>query len=84
MDEQMTEQTIEQMTEQQQHLVNLINQRQSLATEIEALQGQFSAKRETFFKVQGAIEYLTQIGVTVPEPEATETEEAPAEETAAE
>ena len=81
----MTEQTTEQMTEQQQHLANLINQRQLLASEIEGLQGQFSTKRETFFKVQGAIEYLTQIGVTLPEPEvAEETEEAPAEETAAE
>ena len=73
------------MTEQQEHLTNLLNQRQQLATEIEKLQGKSSSARETFFKVQGAIEYLAQIGVTLPEPEVTEeTEEAPAEETEAE
>jgi prefoldin subunit 5 len=60
------------MTEQQQHLANLIQQRQTLAQELESLQGQASAKRELFLKVQGAIEYLTQIGVTLPEPEPEE------------
>ena len=74
------------MTEQQEHLTNLLNQRQQLAAEIEKLQGQSSSARETFLKVQGAIEYLAQIGVTLPEPEVAEeteeTEEAPAEETA--
>jgi len=57
------------MTEQQEHLVNLLQQRQSLAQEIEALNGQVTNKRELFFKVQGAIEYLQQVGVVVPEPE---------------
>jgi len=50
------------MTEQQQHLQNLIEQRVSLDREI-------SQNRELFWKVQGAIEYLTQIGVTLPQPE---------------
>jgi prefoldin subunit 5 len=59
------------MTEQQQHLANLIQQRQTLAQELESLQGQASAKRELFLKVQGVIEYLTQIGVVLPEPEET-------------
>jgi len=73
------------MTEQQQHLANLLNQRQQLATELDKLKGQSNSAREAFFKVQGAIEYLTQTGVTLPEPEVTEeTQEAPAEETAAE
>ena len=71
------------MTEQQQHLANLLNQRQQLATELDKLQGQSNSAREAFFKVQGAIEYLTQTGVTLPEPEAS-AEEAPAEETEAE
>jgi prefoldin subunit 5 len=57
------------MTEQQEHLVNLLQQRQSLAQEIEALNGQVTNKRELFLKVQGAIEYLQQVGVVVPEPE---------------
>ena len=60
------------MTEQQQHLANLLRQRQSLSQEFESLQGQMNTKRELFWKVQGAIEYLQQIGVTLPEPESTE------------
>jgi hypothetical protein len=59
------------MTEQQQHLANLIQQRQTLAQELEGLNGQMTSKRELFLKVQGAIEYLIQIGVTLPEPEET-------------
>lgn len=59
------------MTEQQEHLVNLLQQRQSLAQEIEGLNGQVTNKRELFLKVQGAIEYLQQIGVVLPEPEET-------------
>jgi hypothetical protein len=57
------------MTEQQEHLANLLQQRQQLSQELESLQGQATAKRELFFKVQGVIEYLTQIGVVLPEPE---------------
>jgi prefoldin subunit 5 len=60
------------MTEQQEHLTNLLQQRQSLAQELESLQGQATAKRELFLKVQGAIEYLQQTGVTLPEPEVAE------------
>ena len=58
------------MTEQQEHLANLLQQRQTISQELESLQGQVSAKRELFLKVQGVIEYLTQIGVVLPEPEA--------------
>ena len=57
------------MTEQQNHLANLINQRSTLAKELEELQGQSVQKQQMFYKVQGAIEYLTQTGVTLPEPE---------------
>lgn len=65
------------MTEQQEHLTNLIQQRQSLAQELDSLQGQATAKRELFLKVQGAIEYLQQTGVTLPESEVTDdTEES--------
>ena len=60
------------MTEQQEHLTNLLQQRQSLAQELESLQGQATTKRELFLKVQGAIEYLQQTGVTLPESELTE------------
>jgi prefoldin subunit 5 len=60
------------MTEQQQHLENLLKQRQQLSQELESLQGQTNSKRELFIKVQGVIEYLTQIGVVLPEPESVE------------
>ena len=66
------------MTEQQKHLANLVQQGNALSQELENLQGQMSAKRELFLKVQGAVEYLTQTGVTMPEPEPTE---EPTEET---
>ena len=55
------------MTEQQEHLINLLQQRQTLQTELDKLQETTSAKRELFWKVQGAIEYLAQTGVTLPE-----------------
>jgi len=58
------------MTEQQQHLKNLLEQRTSLEKQI-------TQNRELFWKVQGAIEYLAQIGVTLPE---TQPEEEPTEE----
>lgn len=66
------------MTEQQEHLANLVKQAQDLSLELEGLQTTAVAKRELFLKVQGVIEYLTQIGVTLPEPEP---EEVPLSET---
>jgi len=60
------------MTEQQEHLSNMLQQRQQLSQELEALQGQATAKRELLLKIQGVIEYLTQIGVVLPEPEPVE------------
>jgi len=51
------------VTEQQDHLKNLLNQQKDLAKEVQLLQEQIEAKRQTFFKVQGAIEYLNQTGV---------------------
>jgi hypothetical protein len=55
------------MTEQQNHLSNLLEQRQILTQELESLKSQISVKQELFFKVQGIIEYLTQLGVTLPD-----------------
>ena len=57
------------MTEQQQHLANLLEQRNALRSDLEKLQETTGNRRELFFKVQGAIEYLTQIGVELPESE---------------
>ena len=50
------------LTEQQTHLQNLLNQRIDLEKAL-------AKNRELYLKVQGAIEYLVQTGVTLPEPE---------------
>ena len=68
------------MEEQQNHLTQLIEQRNKLASDLETLGTQSSRTRELMFKTQGAIEYLEAVGVTLPEPEVTEEAEAPAEE----
>ena len=57
------------MTEQQQHLANLLEQRDTLTEELGKLQNAAAGRRELVLKVQGAIEYLQQTGVTLPEPE---------------
>ena len=57
------------MSEQQDHLANLLQQRQNLLNEINALQQQSTEKRELLLRASGAIEYLQQVGVTLPEPE---------------
>lgn len=60
------------MTEQQEHLNELLQKRELLQKELEGLQTQMNTKRELFLKVQGIIEYLTQIGVTLPTEETPE------------
>ena len=55
----------------QTHLKQLVQQEAQLVQEVDT-------KRNLLFKVRGAIEYLTEIGVTLPQPEAP-AEEAPAE-----
>jgi DNA-directed RNA polymerase subunit F len=60
------------MNEQQEHLSQLIEQRNNLTTQLENIQGQTARTRELFLKTQGAIEYLQAVGVTLPEPEVTE------------
>jgi len=62
------------LTEQQKHLQSLLEQRAGLVAEINDLNAQVAAKRELTLRALGAIEYLQQVGVTLPEPE-----EAPAE-----
>ena len=76
------------MTEQQNHLASLLQQRQTLLDEISELNNQAAQKRELVLRALGAIEYLQQIGVTLPEGEEAPVEalapEAPAEEAAVE
>ena len=59
-------------TDHQNHLKSLVQQQAALSQEIEQ-------KRNTLFKVTGAIEYLTEIGVTLPKEGEEETPETPSE-----
>ena len=69
------------MTDQENHLKQVLTQQKTLVDEINALNSQITSKREMAVKLQGIAEYLDQLGVKVPEePE----EEAPAAEAAPE
>ena len=59
------------LQDHQTHLQNLVKQANALSNEVET-------KKNLLLKVQGAIEYLTELGVKLPEPPA-ETPEAPPE-----
>ena len=66
------------LTEQQGHLSSILSQQKDLANEINQLQAQITNKKELFQKTQGVVEYLTQVGVKLPEEE-TEPTTAPTE-----
>ena len=74
------------MTDQENHLKQVLVQQKALVDEINALNSQITSKREMAVKLQGVAEYLDQIGVKLPkEEEAPETtpevvDEAPAKE----
>ena len=77
------------MTDQENHLKQVLTQQKTLVDEINALNNQITSKREMAVKLQGIAEYLDQLGVKVPTeeeaaatPEATPevVEEAPAKE----
>ena len=60
------------VTDHQSHLKSLADQQVALSNEIEK-------KRNLLMKVTGAIEYLTEIGVTLPKEETTPEPEAPSD-----
>jgi hypothetical protein len=62
------------MTEQQNHLFQIVEQQKQIINEINILNGQLNSKKEHLYKLQGAIEYLEGIGVSLPESD-TEIEE---------
>ncbi len=62
------------LTEQQKHLQSVLEQQQTLISEINTLEAQAKSKREMAVKLQGIAEYLNGIGVKLPEKE----EDAPA------
>ena len=61
-------------TEQQNHLKQVVEQSQTLVSEINQLEGQAKQKREMLLKLQGIIEYLQQTGGELPKEEEAETE----------
>lgn len=62
------------MTEQQQHLSQALEQQKDVVNDINNLTNQLTVKRELALKLQGIIEYLEQIGVSLPEEEEGEEE----------
>ena len=69
----LLEQTME-LTEQQQHLQSVISQQNTLIAEMNQLQDTVDAKRQQAVKLQGIMEYLTELGVSLPKPEEPVTE----------
>jgi hypothetical protein len=63
------------MEEQQNHLIQLTEQRDRLALNLETLTNESTKTRELMLKTQGAIEYLEAVGVTLPEITEEKTEE---------
>ena len=59
------------LTEQQKHLQQVLEQQQNLQTEVQQLNATLDGKRSMFTKLQGVREYLEQTGVSLPEPEPT-------------
>jgi len=57
---------------QQQHLTELLEQKNNLTIQLENIQGQSSRTRDVLLKTMGAIEYLEATGVKLSEPEVTE------------
>lgn len=68
------------MNTHQKNLESLVEQRNDVMQELDKMQNQLNLKKEQFLKIQGAIEYLTQIGISLPEPDpSSESEEQVAE-----
>ena len=55
------------MTEQQNHLRELLKQAEEIKVEINNLNAPAQAKKDLLLRALGAIEYLQQIGVTLEE-----------------
>jgi len=68
------------LTDQQKHLQQLFEQQTQLSSDLNVLNNQITTKRELFLKVQGAIEYLQQTGVTLETTAETEPEKKEGEE----
>ncbi len=70
------------MTDQQNHLKQVLEQQKTLVAEINELNSAVESKKSMALKLQGVLEYLQQLGIELPKEE--EPAEAPAEEATAE
>lgn len=68
------------MTDQQNHLKQVLEQQKTLVAEINELNSAVESKKSMALKLQGVLEYLQQLGIELPKEE----EEAPAEASAEE
>ena len=62
------------LTEQQNHLQQVVEQQKSLVAEIQGLNAQVENKRNMATKLQGIAEYLDGLGVKLPTEEETASE----------
>ena len=70
--------TMAELTEQQTHLASLLKQREDIVNEINDLNSQVASKKELLLRTLGALEYLQQVGVKLPQPEEAQmTEDTP-------
>ena len=69
------------LTEQQNHLQQVVDQQKNLVAEIQSLNAQVEQKRNMATKLQGIAEYLDGLGVKLPAPEAEEGDAPAAAET---
>ena len=63
------------MTEQQQHLAQVLEQQKTILAEINELNTQVDNKRQMAIKLQGVREYLEQLGVELPKEDEAVAEE---------
>ena len=64
------------MTEQQQHLAQVLEQQKTILAEINELNTQVDNKRQMAIKLQGVREYLEQLGVELPKEDEAVAEES--------
>ena len=65
------------LNEQQTHLASLLKQREQIVNEINELTAKAESKKELLLRTLGAVEYLTQVGVKLPQPEEAKMTETP-------
>ena len=71
--------TMAELNEQQTHLASLLKQREEIVGEINELTAKAESKKELLLRTLGAVEYLQQVGVKLPQPEEAQMTEDAAE-----